>query len=158
MSDLVGLGAVAMYLATNERIVWAVAASLGLVIVAGGTIHRLAAIQEADYVPRLVLERLVRNGSLLFWLVTAALFQATIPSQSLPLIALVIAAPAIYGLLEQVRVVALARANDRHRDLLTREAQIAHEEQELRAGLSPSLWFAHESHQSLTGQRISSTG
>ena len=117
-TDGLGLLGISGYLAVHQRVVYATAASGAAMFMICATLFRVAALQGAHFVPRLTVERLVRNGSLLAGVWAAATFQADPPARGVPLAFLACVGPVLYAVAEVVRVNERIRTNLRRRGRL----------------------------------------
>lgn len=109
MCDLATLFAVAAYLMAHDRTAWGAAVGLVAVLEVCGTMLRVAAVQGGIVLRRLLLERVMRNGSLVIALVLASFLQPAVPTTGVPLIALVGVGAGIYAVGEITRVLVTAR-------------------------------------------------
>ena len=121
LTDALGLLGIAAYLSAHNRVVYATVMSAAAMFMLSATLFRVAALQTADFVRRLVAERLVRNGSLLIGVWAAAAFQPDLSPRVVPLAAVAGIGPVLYAGAEVGRVLWRDRVNRRRRSELDAE-------------------------------------
>ena len=129
-ADAFGVLAVAAYLVGQQRTFWAAMLSLSAVAMLSGTIIRLAALHSADFVERLHLERVARDGAMLTALWLEVLFAHTgqvaeFPGTGIPVAVVAGIGPVVYAGLEAWRVVRRVRRNQMRRSGLSPEERLA---------------------------------
>lgn len=108
--DFSTLLAIAGCLMVGDRTAWGVGVGLVVVFAMFGTLLRVAAVQEGIVLRRLLLERVLRTGSLLLGLMLAALLQPTTPTASVPVIAIAAIGTGLYACGEVARVLTTVRS------------------------------------------------
>lgn len=118
VSDLVALSAVGLVLAEAGQRWFGVLVATSSIVMVAGSVFRLASTQDATYVRRLCIERLLRNGSLVVGLAASLLASRTGVPDASRFLSLAAIGPAVFGLAEMARVSRRSATNRTRRERL----------------------------------------